>query len=108
MPMSNSNSIFLPDEPPPRKKRSRLGRFVTWSLILIFAAIVGLDGVAGWCHSKSVERLRAYCQAHPNGPLPTPDEIRRNMAGWPLGNVPPTICSVGDSWSCRNVFEEYR
>lgn len=85
--MAESDSIFLPDDEPPRqpkKKRSRWGRAVSWAFIFALAAVVGLDGVGTYCENSSAERLRTFCLAHQNAPFPTVNEVRRNLTGWPL------------------------
>jgi hypothetical protein len=81
--MPSSESIFLPDEKVPPKKRSRAGLAVRWCLILVLAGVVGVEATSAYYHGDSEKRVREFCQSRQQGAAPTVDELRSSLTGWP-------------------------
>src|SRR5260370_1187373 len=83
-PMSTSENIFLPDEPPSSRPRSRLWRAIRWSFIVALVLLLALEACAWHYQKQTADRLRALFEAHAQKTIPTVAELRGNISGWTL------------------------
>lgn len=87
--MPPTESIFLPDDEPPRQTVSRV-RWIIWLILLLAVAVpVGLEIVGSHYQSATADRLRALCQDRKQRPWPTLAEVETRVGGWPLRSETP-------------------